>query len=115
MFPGIAGKVAIVTGSGRGLGEAYAKALAEAGAKVVVAEIDKQRGEQVASEIRAAGGQAAFAEVDVASQASTQALAAAAVSQFGGIDLLVNNAAIFKDMKLASLMDLDWTYYKPFM
>ena len=70
MFPGISGKVAIVTGSGGGIGEAYAKALAEAGAKVIVAEIDKQRGEKVASEIRAAGGQAAFAEVDVSSQAS---------------------------------------------
>ena len=115
MFPGLTGKVAIVTGSGGGIGEAYAKALGEAGASVVVAEIDKQKGEQVASEIRAAGGQAAFAEVDVASPASTQALAARAVEQFGGIDLLVNNAAIFKDMKLASLMDVDWDYYQRFM
>ena len=115
MFPGISGKVAIVTGSGGGIGEAYAKALGEAGAKVVVAEIDKQKGEQVASEIRAAGGQALFAEVDVASPSSAQALAARAVEQFGGIDLLVNNAAIFGNMKLASLMDVDWDYYQRFM
>jgi 3-oxoacyl-[acyl-carrier protein] reductase len=115
MFPGIAGKVAIVTGSGGGIGEGYARALAAAGAKVVVAEIDKGKGERVASEIRAAGGQAVFVEVDVSSPASTQAMAARAVESFGGIDFLVNNAAIFGNMKLASLMDVDWDYYQRFM
>lgn len=115
MFPGIAGKVAIVTGSGGGIGEGYAKALAAAGARVVVAEIDKARGERVAAEIRAAGQEAVFTEVDVASPASTQAMAARAQESFGGIDFLVNNAAIFGSMKLASLLDVDWDYYQRFM
>ena len=115
MFPGISGKVAVVTGSGGGIGEGYAKALAAAGAKVVVAEIEKAKGERVASELRAAGREAVFAEVDVSSPDSTQAMAARAVEAFGGIDLLVNNAAIFGDMKLASLCDVDWDYYQRFM
>jgi NAD(P)-dependent dehydrogenase (short-subunit alcohol dehydrogenase family) len=115
MFPGIAGKVAVVTGSGGGIGEAYAKALAANGAKVVVAEIEKAKGERVASEIRAAGQEAVFAEVDVSSPASAAAMAARAVESFGGIDLLVNNAAIFGNMKLASLMDVDYDYYQRFM
>ena len=115
MFPGIAGKVAIVTGSGGGIGEAYARALAAAGARVVVAEIEKPKGERVAAEIRAAGQEAVFAEVDVSSPASTQAMAARAVEAFGGIDLLVNNAAIFGTMKMASLCDVDWDYYQRFM
>jgi 3-oxoacyl-[acyl-carrier protein] reductase len=115
MFPGIEGKVAIVTGSGGGIGEGYAKALAAAGAKVVVAEIDKEKGERVAESLRAGGADALFVEVDVSSPASTQALAARAVEQFGGIDFLVNNAAIFGNMKLASLMDVDWDYYQRFM
>jgi 3-oxoacyl-[acyl-carrier protein] reductase len=115
MFPGISGKIAVVTGSGGGIGEAYARALAAAGARVVVAEIEKQKGERVASEIRAAGQEALFAEVDVSSPASTQAMAARAVEHFGGIDLLVNNAAIFGGMKLAGLLDVDWDYYQRFM
>jgi 3-oxoacyl-[acyl-carrier protein] reductase len=114
-YDGIAGKVAIVTGAGGGIGEAYARALAAAGAKVVVAEIEKQKGERVASELRAAGHEALFAEVDVSSPASTQAMAARAIEAFGGIDLLVNNAAIFGNMKLSSLMDVDWDYYQRFM
>ena len=56
-----------------------------------------------------------FVEVDVSSPSSTQALAARAVEAFGGIDLLVNNAAIFGNMKLASLMDVDYDYYQRFM
>jgi NAD(P)-dependent dehydrogenase (short-subunit alcohol dehydrogenase family) len=114
-FPGIEGKVAIVTGSGGGIGEGYARALAREGARVVVAEIDKAKGEAVAESIRGAGGEARFVEVDVASPASTAAMADAARDAFGGIDFLVNNAAIFGDMKLDSLLNVDWDYYKKFM
>ena len=73
------GKVAVVTGAGQGIGEAYAKAIAEAGASVVVAEINKSQGERVADEIRVAGGDALFVEVDVASPDSTAAMAAQAI------------------------------------
>lgn len=108
-------KVAVVTGSGQGIGEAYAKALAREGARVVVADVQKEKGEQVAEAIRKDGGEALFAEVDVASPESTAGMAAGATEAFGGIDLLVNNAAIYHGMKIASLLTVDWDYYKRFM
>jgi NAD(P)-dependent dehydrogenase (short-subunit alcohol dehydrogenase family) len=112
---GLEGKVAIVTGSGGGIGEGYAKGLARHGVRVVVAEIRKENGERVAEEIRAAGGEARFVEVDVGSPESTLAMAERTTEAFGGIDFLVNNAAIFGDMKLDSLLRVDWDYYQRFM
>jgi 3-oxoacyl-[acyl-carrier protein] reductase len=109
------GKVAIVTGAGQGIGEAYAKALAAAGARVVVAELNEGQGTRVAAEIGAAGGTAKFVQVDVASPESTQAMAAATSAAFGGIDFLVNNAAIYHGMQIAPLIAVDWDYYKRFM
>jgi 3-oxoacyl-[acyl-carrier protein] reductase len=114
-YDGIAGKVAIVTGSGGGIGEAYARALAEQGAKVAIAEIDKDRGEAVAESIRKSGGDALYVEVDVGSPASTLAMAERVSAAYGGIDFLVNNAAIFGDMKMAGLLGADWDYYLKFM
>jgi 3-oxoacyl-[acyl-carrier protein] reductase len=114
-FDGIDGKVAIVTGAGGGIGEAYAVGLAAQGARVVVAEIQKENGERVAAEIRATGAEALFLEVDVGSPESTQAMARRTAEAFGGVDYLVNNAAIFGDMKLDSLLRVDWNYYQHFM
>ena len=74
-YDGIAGKVAIVTGSGGGIGEGYAKGLAAHGAHVFVAEINSASGERVASEINASGGKADFVQVDVGSESSTRAMA----------------------------------------
>lgn len=112
---GIEGKVAIVTGAGGGIGEAYARGLAGQGAKVVVAEIVAANGERVASEIRAGGGAAVFVEVDVSSPESTQRMAAAATAEFGGIDFLVNNAAIFGNMRMEGMLTVEWAYYQKFM
>lgn len=109
------GKVAVVTGSGGGIGEAYARALAQEGARVVVAEIQKEAGERVAAAIREDGGEARFVEVDVGSPESTKALAETTVAEYGGIDFLVNNAAIYGGMKMASLLTVDWDYYQRFM
>jgi 3-oxoacyl-[acyl-carrier protein] reductase len=108
-------KIAIVTGAGQGIGEAYAKALAAAGASVVVAELNESQGKRVAAEIGAAGGAARFVHVDVASPESTRAMAAATIDAFGGIDFLVNNAAIYHGMQIAPLLAVDWDYYKRFM
>ena len=114
-YPGIAGKVAIVTGSGGGIGEAYARALVREGAKVVIAEIDEQKGGAVADSIKADGGDATFVAVDVSSEASTKSMATAAIETYGGIDFLVNNAALFGGMKMESMLTVDWSYYKKFM
>jgi NAD(P)-dependent dehydrogenase (short-subunit alcohol dehydrogenase family) len=110
-----AGKVAIVTGAARGIGEAYARALAAEGAAVVVADLNSEAGTKVAAGIEADGGQAVFARADVADPESARAMAALAAEHFGGIDYLVNNAAIYGDMQFNTLLAVDWDYYKSFM
>lgn len=109
------GKVSIVTGAGGGIGEGYARGLAAEGASVVVADINLAGAQRVAESIVADGGTAIAVEVDVSDEASTRAMAAAAVAAFGGIDHLVNNAAIFGTMKLDFLFTVDWDYYRRFM
>jgi len=108
-------KVAIVTGAAQGIGEAYAKALGAEGASVVVADLNAESGERVAKEIEAAGGTAMFVRCDVADAESATAMAEATVAAYGGIDLLVNNAAIYGDMAFDLLITVDWDYYKKFM
>ena len=106
------GKVVVVTGAAGGIGEAYARALATEGASVVIADIDDERGEKVAADIP---WDAAFVKVDVSDEDSTLAMAAAAMDRFGRIDHLVNNAAAFANMKLSTLVDIEWDYYLRFM
>src|SRR6516162_3673958 len=108
-------KVAIVTGSGGGIGQAYAEALAREGSAVVVADINAQGAEGVAKQIVADGGAALSIPVDVSDPASAKAMADRTLSEFGGIDYLVNNAAIFGGMKLDFLLTVDPEYYKKFM
>ena len=106
------GKVAVVTGSAGGIGEAYARALAAEGASVVIADMDADKGELVAKDL---GEAALFVRTDVSVPDSAAALAAATVERFGGIDLLVNNAAIYGGMQLDTLLTVDWDYYRRFM
>lgn len=108
-------RVAVVTGAGRGIGESYAKALAREGASVVVAEIDAEQGERVAKEITAGGGESLFVKTDVSSEASTNAMARAARDAYGGVDFLVNNAAIYGNMEMHSLLTVPLEYYERFM
>jgi NAD(P)-dependent dehydrogenase (short-subunit alcohol dehydrogenase family) len=109
------GKVAIVTGAAQGIGEAYARALAAAGAAVVVADISADSGQAVAKQICADGGRAAFVHTDVSDPDSALAMAAFAAEQFGGIDFLVNNAAIYGQMQFDLLLSVDWDHYKKFI
>ncbi len=95
------GKVAIVTGAGgRGnsIGRAYALGLAAAGAAVVVADLNGEGAQAVADEIVASGGRAVAVQVDVADEASALAMATAASGAFGGVDILINNAALMVDI-----------------
>ena len=109
------GKIAIVTGAGQGIGEAYAKALAREGAAVVVADINSEKGRAIAAEITSGGGRAIFVETDVSSPESADELAARTVSEFGAIDYLINNAAIFAGMRRETLLNVDYAYYRRFM
>ena len=111
----MSGKVAIVTGAGRGIGAAYATALAGAGASVLVADIDELSAAQVAKSIDAGGGAASSIRVDVSKPDSAARMADAAVERFGGIDYLVNNAAIYGGMKIDLLLTVEWEYLEHFM
>jgi NAD(P)-dependent dehydrogenase (short-subunit alcohol dehydrogenase family) len=109
------GKVAIVTGAAQGIGQTYAAALAGQGAAVAVADINADAAQAVAKQIVADGGSAIGVNVDVSVPESAQAMADATVAEFGGIDFLVNNAAIYGDMKLDTLLSVPFDYYKKFM
>ncbi len=108
-------KVVVVTGAAQGIGEAYAKALAAEGAQVVVADINADAGEQVAKSIETSGGTAMFVPCDVSSSDSAEALVATVQGEWGGIDGLINNAAIYGAMEFDLLISVDWDYYRRFM
>jgi 3-oxoacyl-[acyl-carrier protein] reductase len=105
----LTGKVAIVTGAGRNIGRAIALALAQAGASVVVnARGNRTEAEAVARAIEAGGGKALVQLGDVADAAAVQAMADAAIKQFGRIDILVNNAALRREKPFAEMSYTDW-------
>lgn len=99
-------KVVIITGAGQGIGASYAQAFAEAGAAVVVADINEVGAKQVASRIEAAGSKAIAVTVDVSDKGSVEALFAQAVAAFGQVDVLINNAAIFSTLKMKPFEDI---------
>src|SRR3972149_5061556 len=89
------GKVAIVTGASRGIGEIMVKTFAQEGANVVIADIILEPAEQLAVTCRGMGVQALAVKTDVSNLEDAQKLAKAAIDKFGKIDILVNNAAVF--------------------
>ena len=97
------GRVAIITGGGHGIGKAYAVRLAAEGAKVVIAELDGDAASAVAAELSAQGHHAIAVQTDVANEASVTSMAQQAVTKFGRIDVLVNNAAIFATVPMSRL------------
>jgi NAD(P)-dependent dehydrogenase (short-subunit alcohol dehydrogenase family) len=105
------GKVAIVTGAGGGIGRAYARGLANAGAGVVLADVNGEAASQAAKELATDGYEALAVTTDVTSDESCAAMAASARDRFGRIDILVNNAALMAELPSdQGLMgvDLDW-------
>ena len=90
------GKAVIVTGAGRGLGRAYAMAMAAEGARVLVNDIDVEEAEGVAREIREAGGEAAADGGSVARWDEARGVVEHCVEEYGGLDVLVNNAGLYR-------------------
>ena len=99
------GKVAVVTGAGRGLGRAYAMALAAAGAPVVVNDLDAASAAETVERITAAGGGAISDASAVGTSASARALVDAAVGSFGRLDVMVTNAGVLRDRVLWKMTD----------
>jgi 3-oxoacyl-[acyl-carrier protein] reductase len=87
-------KVAIITGSGSGFGEAFAHRFAAEGARIVGVDINAENGQRVAEAVAAAGGEIRFIEADVGESADVEAAVELAVSSFGGVDAVLNNAGI---------------------
>jgi NAD(P)-dependent dehydrogenase (short-subunit alcohol dehydrogenase family) len=105
---GVRDRVAIVTGSGQGIGAGVAEKLAAEGARVVVNDVVADRAEAVASRIREAGGQALAVAADVSRKEGAEELASRALEAFGQVDILVNNAGIARDKWLVKMSDEDW-------
>jgi NAD(P)-dependent dehydrogenase (short-subunit alcohol dehydrogenase family) len=103
-------KVAIVTGAAGGIGAAYARALGRAGAAVAIADIDLDGATAVADTLRGEGLDVAPFRVDIADEESAAAMAAGAIETFGGIDILINNAALMMQIPRDPLAEfpMDW-------
>jgi len=102
------GQVAIITGSGQGIGEASAYLFAQQGAKVVVADLDKEKAEKVAAAIRAKGGQALAVPGDVTDPQYPEHLMKETIKAFGQLDILVNNAGYTYDGVIHRMTDKQW-------
>ncbi|RKU09812.1 short-chain dehydrogenase [Candidatus Poribacteria bacterium] len=101
-------KVAIITGAASGIGKATAKLFAEHGAKVVVADIDKDGGNQTVAKIHNAGNEAIYVQTDVTIKADTEQMVAQTVKTYGKLDILFNNAGIAMRLPVAELPEDDW-------
>ena len=102
------GKVAIVTGAGRGIGRGEAMLLAAEGASVVVNELDAEVGQSVVDEIRKSGGTAVLDTGDCSETDTADRLVAHAIEEFGTLDALVNNAGILRDRTIVKMTPEEW-------
>lgn len=102
------GQVGVVTGGGQGLGRVYCHAFAEAGADVVIAELNPDTGEQVAKQVRAMGRRALAVTTDVRNKSSVDAMATVALKEFGQIDFLMNNAGLARLYDAADIPEDEW-------
>ncbi len=105
---GVSGRVAVVTGSGQGIGEGIARTLGSAGARVVVNDVVAERVDRVVQELRDSGIEAVGSAADVSTKDGAESLIRTALERFGRVDILVNNAGIAKDRYLAKMSDEEW-------
>lgn len=104
----LAGKVAIITGAGAGIGRATALLFAKEGAKVVVADCNPQMGTETVSLIKQEGGEAIFVQVDVCKAADAERVARTTVETYGKLDILVNNAGIYVQGSVVEMREEAW-------
>ncbi len=104
----VAGKVALVTGSGRGIGEAIATRLAEEGADVIINDVDADVANETSERIKSLGRRSAAIVADVSNYESVQGLVQKGIEQLGQIDILVNNAGIFRDASIFRMTEEDF-------
>ncbi len=104
----LSGCTAVVTGGGQGLGKVFCRAFAEAGADIVVAEMNRETGPVTAQEIEKIGRRALFVETDVTDRESVEAMVGRALDEFGKIDVLMNNAGIVHWGQAEAVSEEDW-------
>ncbi len=102
------GRVAVVTGAGGGLGEGICRSLAAAGAAVACVDLTREKSEARAEQVRAEGGKAAAIACDISQRASVDAMAETVLSELGGVDILVNNAAIYPTAVWNEMSEEQW-------
>jgi 3-oxoacyl-[acyl-carrier protein] reductase len=105
---GLTGKVAVVTGSGRGIGAETARVLAEEGARIVVTDIDAQAAADSCAALQGAGFNAIAVAADVTNAADVERVVQAALGAFGSVHVLVNNAGFARDARITKLRETDW-------
>ena len=108
MMGRLAGKVAVITGAGQGLGRATARIFAREGARVLVTDVKPSTAAQVTADIEAAGGEALALQADVSNPADVERMVQRAQDHFGGLDILVNNAGVMGYGTVTSAGDKDW-------
>lgn len=101
-------QIGIVTGAGQGLGKVFCQTFAQAGADLVVVDINPQTGTETAQEIEALGRKALFVQADVRQQTSVEAIVKQTLDRFGKIDFLMNNAGICKHGEAENVSEADW-------
>jgi NAD(P)-dependent dehydrogenase (short-subunit alcohol dehydrogenase family) len=104
----LSGRTTIVTGAGMGIGREIARTLAQAGADIVIAELDPANGQEAATEMQTMGRESVFIQTDVCDPNSVEDMTQQVMDKFGKIDILVNNAGIVRNAPAESMSDADW-------
>ena len=101
-------KVAVITGGANGLGKATALVFSEHGAKIVIVDVNREAGEQVVAEITKEGGVASFINTNVSNSNDVNKMVDRVIADYGGIDILINNAGILADARLVKMTEETW-------